>query len=307
MKMKAEKMIKAVPSLVSGFANARILSQGLKEKPQFSLVVIADAHTDGDFYRDRTNILRRALGGISRYNRSLDVLALCGDNTNCGDETEYANLRRLFDGFVTAKHIIPAIGNHDSWHQSINPDFSIAKRLFLELCHDCGYGTDRTYYSAFLCGRRFICLGTQDYDMNDTKIYDDQIEWFRNEMKAAANDEHEVIVLFHQPIGGRNGIDFPETKTAFSAAFDEIMCEAAPALKKGAFFFTGHVHALTGRSIEQVNDKLCYINLPSFEYGHRDSHPGPGCVFNVYEDRTEIEIYNFIENRCYLRQIITED
>lgn len=72
-------------------------------------VIAADLHTDAQAFRDRTNILRKAFVGISKDKTDIDAVIFAGDNTNCGDEAEYANLRRLTSVYLKAERIIPAM------------------------------------------------------------------------------------------------------------------------------------------------------------------------------------------------------
>ncbi|MBQ6118707.1 MAG: metallophosphoesterase, partial [Clostridia bacterium] len=114
---KKRRLIHSLPTIASSLATARALPQKKPEPCDFRAVFAADLHTDADPYRDRTDVLRRAFAGLRREG-ALDALVLCGDITNCGDEKEYALLRRLKKAYLGETRLLPQMGNHDSWHHS---------------------------------------------------------------------------------------------------------------------------------------------------------------------------------------------
>ena len=269
------KWYHSLPAAVSSFAAAR-LPRREKESCALRAVFAADLHTDADPFRDRTDVLRRAFAGIRR-DGDCDVLALCGDITNCGDEKEYALLLRLKRAYLGEMRVLPQMGNHDSWHHSDDPNYPLAARLFRHFCSDCGLVTEKNYYYATVKGFPFIVTGTEALCHNKPTISDAQLDWLDKILRKAVATGQPTFVLSHQPPEGRNGVT-PEYHEAgmgdCSAAVDALLHKHAATAKAPILFFSGHIHWLLPCGIEQAHDNLYYINLPSLEYGGKGE---PGC------------------------------
>ena len=273
----AEKrgLIQCLPTMASSLVLSR-LPRRTADGEDFRAVFAADLHTDADPYRDRTDVLRRGFAGLRRDGRC-DALALCGDVTNCGDEKEYALLRRLKKAYLSDLRVLPQMGNHDSWHHSDDPNYLLAERLFQRFCRDCGLVTEKNYYYATVKGFPFIVTGTEALCHNKPTITEAQLEWLDKILRKAVATGKPVFVLSHQPPEGRNGVT-PEYHEAgmgeCSATVDALLLKHAETAKVPILFFSGHIHWLLPCCIEQAHDNLYYINLPSFEYGGKGE---PGC------------------------------
>ena len=273
----AEKrgLIQCLPVMASSLALAR-LPRPTERDCDFRAVIAADLHTDADPFRDRTDVLRRAFAGLRR-DGSTDVLALCGDITNCGDEKEYALLRRLKKAYLGEMRVLPQIGNHDSWHHSDDPNYPLAERLFQRFCQDCGLVTEKNYYYATVKGYPFVVTGTEALCHNKPTISEAQLDWLDKILRKAVATGKPTFMLSHQPPEGRNGVT-PEYHEAgmgdCSAAVDALLHKHAAAAKAPILFFSGHIHWLLPCCVEQAHDNLYYINLPSLEYGGKGD---PGC------------------------------
>ena len=265
-------------------------------------VFAADLHTDADPHRDRTDVLRRAFAGIRRDGKT-DLLALCGDITNCGDEKEYALLRRLQRAYLGDIRVLPQMGNHDSWHHSDDPNYPLAERLFQRFCRDCGLLTDRNYYYATVKGFPFVVTGTQALCHNKPTLYRDQLDWLDAVLGKVVRTGKPVFVLSHQPPQGRNGVT-PELHEAgmgdCSAEVDALLQKHAETAKAPILFFSGHIHWLTPACIEKARDNLYYINLPSLEYGGKGEPgcgPGAAALVTVSGERVNVMLRDFIRGR----------
>ena len=272
---KKRNWLNCLPVAATALVTARLPRQ-LPEDCDFRAVIAADPHTDADPFRDRTDVLRRAFAGLRRDGNT-DVLALCGDITNCGDEKEYALLRRLKKAYLGEMRVLPQIGNHDSWHHSDDPNYPLAERLFQRFCRDCGLVTEKNYYYATVKGYPFIVTGTEALCHNKPTISEAQLEWLDKILRKAVATGKPTFVLSHQPPEGRNGVT-PEYHEAgmgeCSPAVDALLLKHAAAAKAPILFFSGHIHWLRPECVERAHDNLYYINLPSLEYGGKGE---PGC------------------------------
>ena len=262
-------------------------------------VIAADLHTDAQASRDRTNILRKAFVGISKDKTDLDAVIFAGDNTNCGDEAEYANLRRLTSVYLKTDRIIPAMGNHDSWHHSDDPDYEKAEELFQDYCAHCGIDTDKNYYSTAVNGFYFIVLGTETIMHNGSRISDVQAEWFDKTLGEACESGKPIFIICHQTLAGHNGIRSDDDDAGSigkdSAKIEAILNKHAADSDNPIFFFSGHLHVLND-STHEKNGNIHYVTLPSLEYTYGG---GLGFVLEVYSDKVLLRCRNFITD-CYV-------
>lgn len=298
---KKRTLLQCMPVMASSLVASR-LPRNTAEDCDFRAVFAADLHTDADPHRDRTDVLRRAFAGIRRDGRT-DLLALCGDITNCGDEREYALLRRLQRAYLGDIRVLPQIGNHDSWHHSDDPNYPLAERLFQRFCRDCGFVTGKNYYYATVKGFPFIVTGTQALCHNKPTLYRDQLDWLDETLANAVKTGRPVFVLSHQPPQGRNGVT-PELHEAgmgdCSAEADAILLMHAQTAKAPILFFSGHIHWLRPECVEKAGDNLYYINLPSLEYGGKGEDgcpPGSAALVTVSGNKVTVTVRDYIRGK----------
>ena len=299
---KKRKWYHCLPAAVPSLAKARLLPPRATDACELRAIFAADLHTDADPCRDRTDVLRRAFAGIRR-DGPCHVLALCGDLTNCGDEKEYALLRRLKNVYLNEIRVLPQMGNHDSWHHSDDPNYPLAERLFVQFCRECGPVTDKTYYYATVRGFPFIVTGTEALCHNKPTVSPAQLDWLDKALGKAVRTGRPVFVLSHQPPQGRNGVT-PELHEAgmgdCSAAVDEILLKHAAAAVAPILFFSGHIHWLTKDCVEQPHEHLYYVNLPSLEYGGKGEPgcgPGSAALVTVKGNTVEVRMRDFIAGK----------
>lgn len=264
---------------------------------------IADLHTDGDWFRDRTGILREGFRGIREYD-GIDAVITCGDITNCGDESEYENLLRLKIDYLGRGTFLPCFGNHDSWNQSADPDFPNAVRLFEKFCSDCGAETGNVYYEKTVCGHPFIFLGTERIDFDGPYISPAQSAWFEKALTSAAETGRDMFVVFHQPPEGSHGFTGRASMGEYSAEFNAIMMKCAKKTEADVFFVSGHTHKFGDGSALRIRENLYYINIPSFEYGIGEemTDRSAGLIIDT-KNKNNMFLYNFIEKRIICRVV----
>lgn len=299
---KKRRLIHSLPTIASSLATARALPQKKPEPCDFRAVFAADLHTDADPYRDRTDVLRRAFAGLRREG-ALDALVLCGDITNCGDEKEYALLRRLKKAYLGETRLLPQMGNHDSWHHSDDPNYPLAARLFRKFCADCGLVTDKNYYYATVKGFPFVVTGTEALCHNKPTLSAEQLEWLDKALAKAVRTGRPVFVLSHQPPQGRNGVT-PDAHEAgmgeSSAVVDALLLRHAEEARAPLLFFSGHIHWLRPCCLERPHRNLLYCNLPSLEYGGKGEPgcgPGTAALVTAAGNTVTVTLRDFIQGK----------
>ena len=263
-------------------------------------VVVSDTHFDNNYFRDRTDILRKTYLGIGKSSAGTDVMMNIGDITNSGSPAEYRHADVITNIYVKPKNYVACLGNHDSWNGSADPDYGKAVSLFLKHLKRNGIKTEKVYYSEDINGYRFICLGTESLDLHENNPFysEEQLKWFDSTLAEAVKSEKPVFVLCHKPLTGHNGISYDY---CLPLAVDEIMQKYASA-KSPVLFFSGHCHTFNQEHAFEKGNNVYYLNLPSTEYNddtvnETNDKGGMGVVMEVYADKIVIRYRNFISNK----------
>lgn len=297
--MKKRTLIHSLPAMAAASISA-LPRPHIKKDPYYVAVFAADLHTDADPYRDRTDVLRSAFAGVTKKYGRVNAFVMAGDITNCGDEKEYALLRRLTRRYLRAELLVPAIGNHDAWHHSDHPCFEIAWRLFQDHCKDCGHNVTENYYT---CGDdfcNFIVLGTEKTMHNCTYLSEKQLDWLEQQLSRCVKQNKLIVVVNHQTLAARNGGDggwAEEGQAAVSDRIEALLERYSQKARAAILFVSGHKHMLEPACVEQANNRLVFLNLPSFEYGDGDgNHPGAAAVLTLSRKQrgANLFFYDFI-------------
>ncbi|MBQ7152738.1 MAG: metallophosphoesterase [Clostridia bacterium] len=278
------------------------------------VILTADWHTDGDPVRDRMDVLRRGLAGISDTKRVPDALVIAGDLTNSAHECEYVNLKRILKYYSRVPVVIPEMGNHDSRGTDMEPVFQIGCDLFQDYCRFCGYEPLFNHFSTSVNGYPFIILGTDDIRQNEAYFSKEQLDWLDKELARCSEEGKPVFLVNHQPL-----MEFPYVKEQWSGgSVGENSAELWELLTKYTnkglkiLYIYGHLHvALTYKLFHEVSPNFYCLNLPSFEYGDKSKDNGVGdaggCGFimEVYDHEILLRCRNFTTGREYTEQEAT--
>lgn len=247
-------------------------------------VLISDLHSDGDFTRDRSNLLRQIFYEIGRTQSDSDTIVMSGDLTNSGDPFEYMNLQHFLDIYCRIGNRVPEIGNHDSWHHSKSPNYAMAQMYFKMFCRRNGIKTDKVYYSKEVCGVPFIVLGVEEGDFGDPYHSDEQMDWFEKELGAAVSKGEPVFIICHKPID-LVGNSRERMEDIFTKACENT---AAPII-----YVSGHCHRIGRSTFSQPNENLVYLNLPSVLY---TEDGGLGFTAEITDNKVTLTGTNFLED-----------
>lgn len=264
-------------------------------------VITADLHTDGDPTRDRNNLIRRELTGLSQYCGKTDAFVLAGDITNCGDAKEYRHIKAMLRSYTASGQYVPSMGNHDSWNQSEDPDFETASKLFQKFCKFCKIKTDKNYYSLSVNGFRFICLGTEELSHNQATLSDEQLLWLDSQLCEEEGKNKPVFIICHQTLAGHNGTGDVSDGGSIGEQSSEVEAILEGHAEKGMkiLFVSGHMHEIGENTFEQ-DGSIYYLNLPSFQYDN-----GIGFTVNVYSDKMIVQGVNFLDGEAMSDYIYT--
>lgn len=295
-----KKLIKEVPSTVGTYIVS--LPKVIKGRSQvsknseldevFKVALTADLHTDGDKYRDRTDILRKCFAGISA-NYAPHAIVMAGDITNAGHISEYTHLKNLLSFYCKGIKVIPQMGNHDGRGTSIYPYYNEAIELFTDFCDYCGIKTEKAYFKTKIHGYTFIVLGPEKTVHEQSYITTEQVEWLNRQLEKEKG-ERPVFLVNHQPPDNRNGVYI---HSQFGGGIGENYELVDNTLLKYAekgikiLYVSGHMHRQDEYSFEKANDNLYYLNLDTIEY-----KKGLGYKMDVKGKNIHLEGFNFVTN-----------
>ena len=224
---------------------------------QLKAVLISDIHADADFTRDRSNTLRQIFLSIGSRHNDADTLVMSGDLTNSGDLREYINLNTFLNVYSHIGSRVPELGNHDSWHHSDDPDFTVAEKYFKAFCLWNGVITDKVYYTKQVNGFTFIVTGVEDCDFKNPYHSDAQLDWLEKELNDVIGTGKPVFVICHKPV---------ESLGDAAERMEQILTAAAENAKAPILYVSGHNHEIGENTFTRAHEHLIYLNLPSVQY-----------------------------------------
>lgn len=265
------------------------------ENVLFKAAFISDIHTRTDYVDEKNDVIRRGLADMRGMKCGYDCIVMTGDNTNCGWVEEYKILKRFVKFYCWDTQVIPAMGNHDSWGETIGEDFSLPKSSFIDFCAFNGIKTDKTYYSTEVKGYRFIIMGTEDCSNEHPLITDTQLEWLDAELTSAEETGKPVFVVCHEPLNNRHGRWYAAGVGDCYTRINEIL-ESHANPTAPVVMLSGHIHSQNERSFEKGADGLYFLSIPSFLWGYNESYEADGFVVEIYEHEILMRLRNFTDN-----------
>lgn len=262
----------------------------------FDAAFISDTHSSSEYFHDRSKLIRKALCGISQTDHIPDALVIAGDISNATDPKEYAMLQWSMRTFNKVETVLPAVGNHDV---RAADTYEEASDYFSDFADFCGVETDKTYYSTYVNGYKFIILGSEDMLNIEAYISDAQLQWFDEQMTEAVTTNKPVFVVCHQPLYNSNNTIFdPNAEKNWGLGeqneqITEIFRKYVPSYNYPVFYITGHLH----RSYSEYSfdsdycDNLYCVNIPSVT---KTEDGGLGLAVEVYENEVLLRARNYI-------------
>lgn len=273
-----------------------------------TFAAISDIHMTDEYLR--RVILECGLDDMDNAVNKPDALVLTGDMTDDGIEAQYENLKKAFEGYAPANHILPAVGNHDTWTDD-NDRYEPAKENFIKYSKEiAGRELEECYYSTQINGYTFIVMASEATNVA-AYFSRTQLDWLRSEMDRASQTGLPVFVISHWPLANSHGL--PETwgededtdplKGSMGAQSDAV--EAILKEYENVFLISGHVHNglvnddksdFYGYASVESDGSFHSINLPSFMYMTAQGYFMNGCGYSVevYENEVVFRARNFI-------------
>lgn len=219
-----------------------------------------------------------------RNAEGLDALVMAGDIAENGLSDEYQLFYDELGGLDL--RYIACVGNHDIRLRNYSSTVKRFSNFINTLNGD--ESVSALHYSETVNGYKFIVLGSDKTEFEETYFSDEQLSWLDSELSS--QNGKPAFVLLHQPLKLTHGL--PEV---WNSPFDSAgsVGDGSDALKaildkhENVIFITGHEHTGFGEYTYEKIGNFHSVNLPSLccnnAYGENNDH-GLGCIVEVYED-----------------------
>lgn len=274
--------------------------------------LLSDTHICDDF--DTTVPMTKAVRNIDSAEAPYDLIAITGDCTNRGRQKQLDIFSYIFYSAQTVKNILPVMGNHDTGLGKDNTDgYEANKNRFMKML-GLFVKSEKPYYSADINGITFISLAPQSDIYEDNMfITDEQLCWFRDEMRKAAEKNSPVFVLNHYALNGTHHIDVIWPEGELGERSDEVKSILNSIPEVPVFYVTGHIHNFYDVSGIVKDENVYLVDLPSFcgrciyfdesdtqmKTQLRRDEKGLGYQLLIYNGKVIFRAVNFITNKRY--------
>lgn len=224
-----------------------------------------------------------------------DALAISGDITHHGKDSEYRTLNVVFDLYPTPENLILTPGNHDFGNTS-EGDYNEYRQRFIENYKKItGRAIENPYYVTVIKGYFFIVLSSEGMAGTRQIFTQTQLDWLEATLTQAETESpgKPIFVFNHNPLKGTNDVDtkWPNGGTP-GAQSDDIM--AILQQHRNVFFITGHLHDKLDEDRVMTIGNVHFVNTPCF---HSNDDFGTGYVFEAYEDHVVLRARNLLKSQ----------
>lgn len=273
------------------------------ETAALNFVVWGDPQVSNVLFEREKNF-KAACEDLSNTRGQLDALVIVGDIAENGMKSEYDTVRDMIntaDG--SFKNFVCLEGNHDVR----NKVYSLQLRRFQTFNNSVSNAVqmsgDHYNYSYEINGYKFIVMGTDTTQFEESDISDRQLSWLESEIASTQGTGKPVFVLNHQPIQNTHGLpgtwNAPEFLKAGSVGKQSDAIKAIFEKYNNVIFITGHLHTGIGQYSYEDYGSWKSINVPSVCINNADGIDGTtqGYIISVYENKLVAKARIFGEGR----------
>ena len=237
---------------------------------------------------------------LTNADDGIDALVIAGDIAENGLLCEYQyvadNLRH-----ANVDNILAAVGNHDvrlKLYKGTVKRFTKFNNLLNEQVGS-ELRIDKLNYSYEIKGYKFIVLGTDRTEFEESYLSNEQLCWLENELKEA--DGKPAFVMIHQSFKLTHGLPDTWNSPIDSAGSVGDQSEELYAVLNGfknVFLLTGHLHTGIGQYTYERHGNINSVNLPSLTITNKDgdyNESGIGFMVEVYKNHVLFRARNFAQ------------
>lgn len=254
-----------------------------------------------NYLAERMPYFDAACEDITNMETNVDALLMAGDISENGLMCEY---QYIYDKLAGAKvdNYLLSVGNHDvrvklSYKKTVKTFTSFANMLNSNAGSDLKI--DSLHYSHTINGYKFIVLGTDKTEFEESYFSDEQLSWLNDELENATKNGSPAFVICHQPLKYTHGL--PDTwnspiDSAGSVGKQSDTLYDIMNKYNNVFFITGHLHTGIGQYTYEKLGKINSVNLPSLTIDNKDgdcNENGIGFIMEVYSNHVLFRARNF--------------
>ena len=253
-----------------------------------------------NYLMERTPYFDAACEDIKNAQSDIDALIIAGDMAENGLKCEYQYItNHLMDSGVG--NYLFAVGNHDVRLKIYSCTVKKITRFTNNLNENAGSDLtiDKLNYTYDINGYRFIVMGTDRTEFEESYFSDEQLDWLDANLSEATADGKPAFVICHQTLKNTHGLpDTWNSPIESAGSVGDQSDELYEIMNKyqNIFFITGHLHTGIGKYTYEKLDNINSVNLPSLTINNKDgdyNDAGIGFTLEVFNDRVLFRARNF--------------
>ena len=303
------KMLAAFISLVFAFtpyvapATNDPIEGNAENGANMTVVAWADPQFS-NYMAKRFQPFNAACEDLSNAGKGVDALLIAGDIAENGLACEYEYISEKLSS-ANVNGAIFAIGNHDtrlrSYKQVVNRFTAFTNEL--NQAYGSDFTTDSLSYTYDVNGYKFIILGTDKAEFEESYISPEQLSWLDSELAKATAKGKPAFVVCHQSLKDTHGL--PDTWNSpddRAGTIGEQSDEIKAILNKyeNVIMISGHLHTGIGQYTYQKIDNFHSINLPSTTIVNKDgdyNNAGIGFMIEAYNNHVLFRARDFAQGK----------
>lgn len=263
------------------------------------VVLWADSQVS-NYLPKRTPYFDAACEDLKNAQSDIDALLIAGDIAENGllCEYEYVSDHLKDSG---AENYLMAVGNHDVRMKVYKNTVNTFARFTNSLNEnaDSELSINALHYTYDINGYRFIVMGTDRTEFEESYFNDEQLAWLDANLKEATADGKPAFVVCHQTLKNTHGLPDTWNSPIESAGSVGDQSDALYEIMNrypNVFMISGHLHTGIGQYTYEKIGEINSINLPSLTINNKDGEyndAGIGFTMEVFDDSVVFHARDF--------------
>ena len=197
------------------------------------------------------------------------------------------------------------LGIHDtrlrSYKQVVKRFTTFANEL--NQAYGSDFTTDSLSYTYDVNGYKFIILGTDSAEFEESYISPEQLSWLDSELAAATVNGKPAFVVCHQSLKDTHGLpdtwNSPDDRACTIGEQSDVI-KAILNKYENVIMISGHLHTGIGQYTYQKIDNFHSINLPSTTIVNKDgdyNNAGIGFMIEAYDNHVLFRARDFAQGK----------
>jgi 3',5'-cyclic AMP phosphodiesterase CpdA len=263
---------------------------------KLQIAVISDVHIGGE---REVSKLTQALKDYGKTTPNYNVLAVVGDLTNHGLDTQYDSFMKTLNNNIrpSAEKIL-AMGNHEYFEGKNWPKPGLTDKILMDRFIK-KTGMPGVYYDKWIKGYHFITLGGEQSRISNPDngdyavISEAQYSWLENTLPIGLDPKKPIFVFLHQPLD-----DTVYGSHFWGAGLKDMRLFNILSRYPQVILFSGHSHCILTNPKTVYQEGFTMVNTASTAYTWSEDTDkalpySQGILVNVYDNMVEIKAREF--------------